>query len=45
MADPKDHPELRSDPSWQVQTQVLRAEPASTQQNAGSDCLVVIYTR
>ncbi len=45
MTDPKDHPELRNEASWQVQTQVLRAEPGLVQHTGGSDCLVVIYTR
>ena len=45
MADPKDHPELHPDSAWQVQTQVLRAEPGLGQHTGGSDCLVVIYTR
>ena len=45
MTDPKDHPELRNEASWQVQTQVLRAEPGLTQHTGGSDCMVVIYTR
>ncbi len=45
MTDPKDHPELRNEASWQVQTQVLRAEPGMVPHTGGSDCLVVIYTR
>jgi len=45
MADKKDHPELQSESAWQVQTQVIRADPGLVQHTGGSDCLVVIYTR